>query len=237
VPITALDATSLDDLRQLAAALPDNVLAAGASDFFSALLDKHHGHRATANIENRWPATDRNATTVLVCGSKQAWGARVEQCQELGIPTFALRATHLQTGAASSSAFEALAQQASDALQQASHIAIGIDSAIDTCAGGIVSPQLLVARLARLVCTIFAIGPVSRLLVEGGSTASHVLDCLGYHSLQVIGRCDELAVLSPRGASTPQIIIKPGSYDWPTSLFEPFKKACNSRLLPSEIVP
>jgi uncharacterized protein YgbK (DUF1537 family) len=79
-----------------------------------------------------------------------------------------------------------------------------------------VAPELAL-RLAEVVALVLTERSVDWIVLEGGATASAVLRRWGWNDLRVV---DELSpgIVSFRGADGrgPDLIIKPGSYSWPS---------------------
>jgi hypothetical protein len=72
----------------------------------------------------------------------------------------------------------------------------------------------VVYRLLRSV-------PVGRLLLEGGATASSVLHQCNWSRFQIIAQIETGTVqLRPDQPGQPDLILKPGSYQWPPNLLK-----------------
>ena len=76
----------------------------------------------------------------------------------------------------------------------------------------------------------FIIGRYSskyRFYIEGGRTASDICRSMGWNSLEVLSSSDTgTAGLSPDNEGI-EILIKPGSYNWPDSVFSGLRKQQN----------
>jgi uncharacterized protein YgbK (DUF1537 family) len=76
-------------------------------------------------------------------------------------------------------------------------------------------PAAALRELARSAADLVRRSAPALLCLEGGQTASVVLDALGWHDLEIFGEVvPGLAAL--RCASTATVVlVKPGSYPWP----------------------
>ena len=78
---------------------------------------------------------------------------------------------------------------------------------------------LLEFRLAQAMAMVLAQMDVARLLLEGGATASAALRRLKWSRLSAV----DLAAVDLPGLrmveDDPRVFIKPGSYDWPDSVW------------------
>lgn len=83
-------------------------------------------------------------------------------------------------------------------------------------------PARLGRNLGRLSKIVLENMPIDHLWMEGGATASFVLEELGWKKFEVIQEI-ELGVVSmrPLDRSAPTVTIKPGSYEWPKGIWKP----------------
>jgi uncharacterized protein YgbK (DUF1537 family) len=80
--------------------------------------------------------------------------------------------------------------------------------------------SLLTHRLAQGVSAVLKQVRLSRVLLEGGATASAVLGREGWARLEVgPSIAPGLARLRPHGTDYPELLIKPGSYEWPEAIW------------------
>ena len=200
--------TSAVDVNQAARACDDLVLPAGAGDFFGALLEAR-GHTAMP-VE----FTSADGPALFVCGSLAAWGrGRASQCDARGVPVCAMPA-ELLGQSQHSAALQEWVQGTSAALAEhgAAMLAIGRVKTVDHA-------PLLESRLAQAMTMVLAQMEVSRLLLEGGATARAALDRLKWKQLQTVAlAATDLPALCPT-EGVPRVFIKPGSYDWPDSVW------------------
>ena len=206
--IVTPDAAKPEDVRVAAESCDDLVLPAGAGDFFGALLEAH-GHAAQP-VE----FTTATGPSLFVCGSLAAWASgRGGQCDVHGVPVCAMP-VELLGQSEHPAALHEWVQATCAALAEhgAAMLAIGRVKAVDHA-------PLLEARLAQAMTMVLAQMEVDRLLLEGGATASAALARLKWQRLRTV----DLAAPDLPGLraadDTPRVFMKPGSYDWPDSVW------------------
>ncbi|MDX1944144.1 MAG: four-carbon acid sugar kinase family protein [Pirellulaceae bacterium] len=190
------DVRASSDVSHFAANLPPDTLAAGAADFFAALLAER-SHEQASPSPIRAPAIHLPA--VLVCGSRQAWNERKRQCLAMEIPYF-----------------EVGDRPRSEAIAiDRGVLALGI---AEDAAG---TPADLLAKLASEVLKVVK-PSLATLLAEGGATAEALAHRLGWQRLTVVGPLAEgVGALRPLDHPfAPLFVIKPGSYAWPPAVWE-----------------
>ena len=189
------DALSLQDLRAYAEFVDDTTLPAGGIDFFEAILASR-GHRP---VEQWTPSLAGNR--LFVCGSPAAWSVgRIQQAAHHGIATVRL------------------APQAANLLRLAWIVSHGqVQLAIGDCVG---EPQALGEALANAVADLLAQRRLDVVFLEGGATAAAVLRRLGWTRLRARAEIAAGTVLveDVRGR-LPRLVIKPGSYPWPKTVW------------------
>jgi uncharacterized protein YgbK (DUF1537 family) len=73
--------------------------------------------------------------------------------------------------------------------------------------------------IAVLISTIVGEVELKTLFIEGGATASAIIDRLGYRILEVKGELSAgIVALGPGDQETPLLVLKPGTYAWPTGI-------------------
>ncbi|MFT5493754.1 MAG: hypothetical protein ACI8V5_004155 [Limisphaerales bacterium] len=219
--ITIPDVGSVKDLKRRAMEVDENILPAGGAEFFGAILDLREGGVSGASD----PAEEADSFlgdggTLIVCGSAAAWAhGRGEKNETSGMPSFAMAPELAATGDAGPNQ-EACARWAFDvwtALQEhgVATIAIGLDEAVDSS-----SSEKLLARLVDAVEIVLRKASVHRLLLEGGATARAVIDRKGWSAFTTVGAIEGLSWLRVGGEENPVLLIKPGSYRWPSGVVE-----------------
>jgi D-threonate/D-erythronate kinase len=133
---------------------------------------------------------------LLVCGSRASWAARRADCDAAGIPVIA----------------------------PGEHRALGSCGALGLGERELPDTSLLLhSFLPRLIESFFTNSTVKTLLIEGGATAASVAAYFGWTRFAVTARAPAgVGVLRPFASGTPLVIIKPGSYPWPTEIWQAF---------------
>jgi uncharacterized protein YgbK (DUF1537 family) len=107
-------------------------------------------------------------------------------------------------------------ERAASQLAQAGRLLIGIGDEPPVDAAGELLPQL-----AGEVVQVLRGTPAATLLIEGGATASAIVQRLGWTRFVVTQDAPAgVGVLRPVGTHAPlQMLIKPGSYPWPGAVW------------------
>lgn len=199
-------------LRDRARQVDHTTLAAGAMDFFCALL-----RRAPLKPQAQPILTPRSDLQVFACGSHAAWaGSRVRDCQLHEIPIVPMP-RRLFADDHTDAELEQWATEAIDALAINGRVmlAIGGEKIADMPAGR------LDARLADAIQRLLKRVTIGHLLLEGGATASSVLTRCGWQRLRVGAElAPGLSHLEVIDHPAPLLLIKPGSYPWPTPVWK-----------------
>jgi len=206
--INVPEAACAADVQAAAAACDELVLPAGAGDFFAALL----AARGQAAMPVEFTSADGPA--LFVCGSLAAWGrGRASQCDARGVPVCAMPA-ELLGQSQHPAALHEWVQGTCAALAEhgAAMLAIGRLKAVDHA-------PLLESRLAQAMTMVLAQMEVSRLLLEGGATARAALDRLQWKQLQTEALASNDLPALRAAEEAPRVFMKPGSYDWPDSVW------------------
>ena len=207
-------ATTIADLRHWARLVSPEFLPAGGAEFFRAILQARG--LAPRNLCSKGsPTTGR---TLFVCGSTSDRSLEfMERCRKRGWPVF-LMSPELIAGTARPALYRQWTRELCAALGRHRQGVIGI--------GRPVRPgQRVGARLGKLLAgaaqAVLATHPPDRVCVEGGATALLLLQRLGITRLRV-DYDFAMGVTAVRVASGagPQIVVKPGSYEWPAGLLE-----------------
>lgn len=212
--------TSADDLACQAAMLDDQTLAAGAADFFAASLTTR-GALKVEDVISAQPALPfQTSRCLFVCGSAAAWPQRRAACAASARPCFALPEQALRSPFRSEparSALQAWAARIAHALERSRGVVAGVgDSPATAGRSGAELLEMLSAGMAN----VLAATQPDYLFLEGGATARAVLDRLGWRRLRVSAHIGHgFGALTPEAPAGPQIVIKPGSYDWPAEIW------------------
>ncbi|MBI3679553.1 MAG: hypothetical protein HY235_04075 [Acidobacteria bacterium] len=198
----ALDA---EDIACWVRRLDERTLAAGAADFFAALLDRL-GHRPLP----RQPAS-RPSSVLLISGSASESSLRQqEQLRQAGAAVLAMPDPLYEKADAGNESWVAAVVCALETHRMA----------IASIARPVLPNQQRSARLAEalahLAAQALARFPVAEMWLEGGATASAVIRHFGWRRLDVLAEMAPGAVrLRPRADAAPVLVMKPGSYQWP----------------------
>ena len=203
------DARSESDLDKHARQCDSLVLPAGAADFFAANLCAQ-GHE-TAPVETQ----PHSGYTLFVCGSMSAWAnQRAQQCEIHGVPVCVMPGELLGRSNNSAILHDWVSRACATLTEtETVMLAIGRQKAID-------HPAMLEERLGHAMAMVLAQMEVKRLLLEGGATASAALCRMKWAHLRVVeSAAPNLPGLEVPNTDVPRIFMKPGSYDWPESVW------------------
>lgn len=164
--------------------------------------------------------SDRNAgsacRTLFVCGSATAWVLRREQAIGSQLPMVTVPAELFDPRRPVP--VEPWLRQVDAVWSLADRVMVAIG---DAPASACIAPRQLVQRFAQLVVALLQRFPVECLCLEGGATAAAVLQHEATSRFRVTRTYGpgivELTVSDQQG---PRCIVKPGSYAWPSSIWE-----------------
>lgn len=206
-----------DDLLALADRLDGHTLAAGAAEFFDAILQRRfgvHHHHATDHT----PPTEGKA--LLILGSRASTSLEtVISARANGIPVLPMpRALYHGRDAG---VMDGWITAVVSALHQSDVVVIAVGDAAGKAAVPDVMPiDLLPTRLAELSAATLDRWPGAlHLVVSGGTTASVIARRLSWDLLRVVAEIAPgvVTLAAPRSADR-SITVKPGSYPWPDVL-------------------
>jgi uncharacterized protein YgbK (DUF1537 family) len=213
--IAVAEASDQADMEGWARQIDQGTLAAGAADLFHALLATGQCGRSSTRAVSEHAAGPRN--TLFVCGSATAWQAqRVGQCLARGVsivampwPLFGPNAPRVTIGQWASRI--ASASDTSAAVM----MAIGrAESKVD------VHPSVLVERMAITVERVLRLRTIDRICIEGGATASALVRRMKWKRMTVCrSYASGVVALAVGGPKPLELVIKPGSYDWPDQMW------------------
>jgi uncharacterized protein YgbK (DUF1537 family) len=201
IPLSIPDVTQIEDLDRLAVGLERETLPVGAADFFAALLSARTVSSAPAKT-NAAQRSEPGAGKLLVCGSTFAWPERLRLANERGV-------TVAQLPHATAPIVEAL--------ERGGVALMGVGDSAETRGR---SPEELSMALAETVASVLRTVSVRGVLLEGGSTAAAVMRRMKWTRLQAQpGPDPAMTEFVPAGVTRPRLMIKPGSYPWPASVW------------------
>jgi uncharacterized protein YgbK (DUF1537 family) len=205
------EAGSPDDLCEWAGRWNGSTLAAGAAEFFAALLSrKGFGPLPYSNS----PAVPIDALELFVSGSSsQSSRAFLAESRRRGVPVFCLPENLAHGARFSPSARVRFAQQAAFSLRSCRRVvlAIGLPLVPDPRIG-----KRLVNLLTQIAEAVLSQVQVEHVLVDGGATATALVQRLGWSRFKVIREnASGVVTLEPVSDPRCRLTIKPGSYAWP----------------------
>lgn len=209
------------DLLALADRLDGHTLAAGAAEFFDAILQRRFGIHQHHPAQHAAPTAGK---ALLILGSRALTSREtVISARGSGIPVLAMpRALY---GDCDGAVMEEWSDAVVRALQAVDVVVIAVGNAVGNADGDADVPDtmpidLLPARLAELAATTLARWPGGlHLLVSGGTTASAIVCRLGWSLLRVVAESAPGVVTFAVSASPSRsLTVKPGSYTWPDAL-------------------
>jgi uncharacterized protein YgbK (DUF1537 family) len=206
-----------DDLLALADRIDDRTLAAGAAEFFDAILQRRFGVHQAHRVDTSAPAGGK---ALVILGSRAATSREtVTIARGRGIPVVPMP-RELYDGR-DADAMERWSAAVLGALTGSDVVVIAVGHAD----GGsplpdVVPMELLPVRLAELASATLARWPGGlHLVVSGGTTASAIVRRLGWDRLRVTTELAPGVVhLRVPGLTHLSITVKPGSYGWPLRL-------------------
>lgn len=203
--ISVPDVADLTDLESIAHSFDDRALAAGAADFFAAIL-AHRGYAPQAAPPIELPLA---APALLVCGSMAAWKNRRLECQAAGLPD-------VLPGHAGQDWLALAIEQ----LQARGTLVLAV--------GDIVAPPEqrgeVFAHFTTAAADLIRRCQPTTILAEGGATAAALTRHRGWTRMAVVYSAPAgVGVLRPiAAAASPLLLFKPGSYPWPPEIWRIF---------------
>jgi len=208
--------TTADQVSRHANQLDPSCLPVGAVEFFKAIL-KSRVSQPLNRAQHLPSSLLREGTRRLyVCGSSAAWaGGRARQCHSRNIPVLCLPPELFQHQEHPQQEL-LLARQAAEFLGQRGSLLVAVGPAHPPPS---LDPNRLAQRLVTVVARLLSLIQVHQICVEGGATASALLQKMDWTSLPVRSVLPEnLPLLAVPTPPHPILLIKPGSYPWPEAL-------------------
>ena len=198
--ITVGEAEINQDLEAWANQNDGSLLLAGGGSFFNALLQVTYKQQRK---EKKVPVK----FSMLLCLVSGTTFSKYEDLVSY-MPAEIFSATSVNT-----ILYDQWLDQALRILKKNNRVIIAIDNSEIKR----VDPQLLGEKLAELVSRLIAASNIADLLIEGGATAYSIVRKIGWHSFVPTEELDQ-GIVRMQVADKPglHLIIKPGSYDWPS---------------------
>jgi uncharacterized protein YgbK (DUF1537 family) len=212
------EALSSDDLRLWTKKVDDHTLIAGASSFFLALLEHLQYPRRERTIEK--PIDYFNRNMLLVCGSSFSKSKKmVAKVLAKGAPVSLMPPALLHADGALLSGLQD--QWASDIIllfATHDHVIVAADPEANYPAKEL--GRSISRHTAKVVGKVMKRLPVHELMLEGGATASSILNEIHLDKLYPQQElADGVIRASIPGNAVLHITFKPGSYRWPDSIW------------------
>jgi len=209
--IAIAEARTHADLLQWAGMMDNATLAAGGAEFFEALLEKQGRQKRPPTEENLLLTSKK---VLAICGSTSAYShAWRRQGRVCGIPCFEMEVPGDYSSGAWNEKQSVWQPQIQQALATQGKVIVGIALPVFP---GIEAARQTAAHLALLIGEVLAQDLPDELLIEGGATATALLEHMNW---QAFASIQELAMgvvrMRPVGCGQPAITLKPGSYSWP----------------------
>lgn len=199
------------DVHEWAAVSGAEILPAGGSEFFNALLDREKPV-GTAPVETPPPPAD--GRVLFVCGTSTEYSRKfVTEAKRRKQPVVTLPVELVWGAELSPAAVKSLSQHAIDAF--ASHPRVILAVGLPQVRNPEVARRFFrnVVQIARSVLDAV---PISHVYAEGGATASELVQCMGWTRLIVEAEpAPGVATLSVGQGQSTLLTIKPGTYSWP----------------------
>ncbi|WP_448698348.1 four-carbon acid sugar kinase family protein [Mucilaginibacter sp. AW1-3] len=209
------DAASIDDLKGWTSQINKNMLLAGASGFFTALLDSLIIPDAQANSVK--PRAFENPMLIVSGTSFGKSRDAISKLKADEMPVSYMPATVLNTPSPDEADYEQWCNEIIAYLKESGQAIIAVSE--DMVDGSKADAKDLRYKIAIVVKMVFDRVDIKELLIEGGSTASAILKQLCLYRFFPV---EELAtgVIRMQTENKPQLYItlKPGSYAWPQAV-------------------
>ena len=209
------NAANAADLRAWAQQVHEDVVPAGAADFFGAVLDTCTP--AASPPPGPWVNTAATRT-LYVCGSNFPTSrnavndARVHGVRVLAMPD----EIYFRPGIDQAS-LAAWSGEVIDALREDGRVII---AALQSPKGDSLAGQDIGHVLAGVARRAVAAGEIDDLMIEGGATAQAVLSALGVSSLYPVqSLAPGVTRMLVDGHPQLHVTMKPGSYRWPEAVW------------------
>jgi len=207
------DAWEPQHLESRARSLAEDTLAAGAAEFFEAILK-----RRLPSIRSLPPEPQpRNELKLFVCGSQAAWATtRRADCAAHAVPIVPMP-RRLFEDDFEDAEIDQWARETLMAFEICPRVLLAIGGEMVRN----ISPDKYVNRLAEAAGRVIKWAPIGRVYLEGGATATALMRLLDWENLRVLKPLGPgLASLEVIDRPAPLLTIKPGSYPWPGTVWE-----------------
>ncbi|HUC80258.1 MAG TPA: four-carbon acid sugar kinase family protein [Flavisolibacter sp.] len=209
--ITVGEASTMQEVKEWAAAGDNNILYAGAASFFSALLRQ----RFVAKKMDTKPAL--SAPLLLVSGTTYQQSIQKQAAYQehlCSMPAEVFSQPEIE-----SNTVQIWAERVISQLRKTGKciMTVGPQEGLKTDSG------LLREKLSAAVAEVVKAIPLKELLVEGGATSFSIIQKLGFTAFEPTEELQQGVVrMKVAGQDNLHVTIKPGSYAWPVAWEQAF---------------
>lgn len=212
------------DMKAWASIERSNTLQVGSASFFEAILehDKLAVHRDPAGSAEKMELKEKDIESktskrLMICGSAYTESRKfVGNAKKEGLPVCYMSDEVFENTEIDEDELEKWKNEILFLLEKNNEaiIAIGHPVVKDER-----TSALLRKKMARVVQKVYEECEMNELLIEGGATASEIMNVLKISSLQPVFQYNQ-GVIGIKVKERPNltIILKPGSYEWPEQL-------------------
>ncbi|HYG22216.1 MAG TPA: four-carbon acid sugar kinase family protein [Verrucomicrobiae bacterium] len=217
------EASKLADLKVWAGRLTPGIVAAGAAEFFAALLEARGfpERSETAELER----CDEPRRELFVCGTASRSGREFVRASRLRkVPIFSLPSELVWGADFSELARLAVARRAAAACATSLRVIlhVGLPNMRRPEAA-----RMLTEHLVRLAELVLGLADVTSVYAEGGATAAALMQRMGWTRLKVMSElAPGVARLAAGKDGRIWLTVKPGSYAWPAAVRKGAALAC-----------
>ena len=213
--ITVGEAESREDLLAWASRVDRQLLAAGAAEFFDALLEARGlSWRPAPPAAPPGPSERR----LLVSGTTSERSRRaLGKARERGVPVLPMPDALFRNRGDATELVCRWAEAASAALDGSPTVVVAIDRPVSNDPA---DASRLEGLLADVVASVLQRRAVSGVFAEGGATAAAVVRRLGWTRLTVLRElAPGVVTMHADGPQGRPLTLKPGSYAWPEAIW------------------
>lgn len=209
--IVVAEAATSGEVQDWAMRRGADMLPAGGSEFFSALLDTEQVPTLQGEVTLPESTPGRE---LFVCGTSTESARKfLTTARRVGVPVFSLPQEMTWGAELSNAAAEAITGRVIAAFE--SHPRVILSVGLPLVRNAAIARQLshFVVRIAESVLRRVRIANV---FAEGGATSAELVRCMGWARLAVQRElAPGVAVLAVEGGESTLLTIKPGTYAWP----------------------
>ena len=205
-----------NDLKLWAKRIEKNILPAGASGFFSAILDALY---VKGNKEETW-VEEKGQTALFVCGSTfNKSRDAIQEIKHREGPVSYMPEAVLSSGDNDDENYQVWSNEIVSFIHSKGKAIVSIDP--ESIKGIDVSAALLREKTAIVVDRVFKQETIHELFIEGGSTAAAIIRQLGFETfIPVKELAPGVVRMRVKDREDVFITIKPGSYQWPEAVWD-----------------